>query len=83
MSISPYKNKPKDEWPSITKKLIEKYPLSNDEILEISLLAWNRLWTTKVGNTINLSEVDLPATVIGYFFQKLFTYELIKHYPKN
>lgn len=81
MTILPYKDKPKEEWLSITNKLIEQYPLSTDEILEISLLSWNKLWTTKVGNTINLNEVELPATVIGYFFQKLFTHELSNRYP--
>jgi hypothetical protein len=81
MTILPYKDKPREEWLSITNKLIEQYPLSTDEILEISLLSWDKLWTTKVGNTINLNEVELPATVIGYFFQKLFTHELSNRYP--
>ena len=55
MTILPYKDKPKKEWLSITETLIDEYPLSKDEILEISLLSWDKLWTTKVGNTINLS----------------------------
>ena len=79
----PYKNKPQKEWLSITEKLIEEYPLSTNEILEISLLVWNRLWTTKVGGVIKLKGVELPATVIGYFFQKLFAYELSTRYPKE
>ena len=83
MAKSPYKNKPKKEWLSTTEKLIENYPLSKEEILEISLLAWNKLWTTKVGNTIELSKVELPATVVGYFFQKLFSHELATRYPSK
>lgn len=81
MKESPYKNKPQMEWLSITEKLIEEYPLSINEILEISLLVWDRLWTTKVGDSIELKEVELPATVIGYFFQKLFAHELSTRYP--
>ncbi len=81
MAESPYKNKPKTEWLSVTEELVKKYPLSTDEILEISLLAWSKLWTTKVGNTIELSEVELPAIVVGYFFQKLFSLELATRYP--
>jgi len=83
MAESPYKNKPKTEWLSTTEKLIENYPLSKEEILEISLLVWNKLWTTKVGNTITLNEVELPATVVGYFFQKLFSHELATRYPSK
>jgi len=74
--ITPYKDKPISEWKSITNELIEEYPLSKKEILEISVICWDKLWTTKVANLINLKEVELPATVIGYFFQKLFAHEL-------
>ena len=83
MAISPYQNKQQSEWKSITEELITNYPLSTDEILEISLIAWEKLWGTEVGGTIKLVEVDLPATVIGYFFQKLFSYELSKRYPNE
>lgn len=83
MAISPYQNIQQPEWKSITNELINNYPLSTNEILEISLLAWKKLWETEVGGTIKLKEVDLPATVIGYFFQKLFSYELSTRYPEE
>lgn len=77
---SPYNDKPISEWKSITNNLIEEYPLSKEEILEVSIICWDKLWTTKVANLIDLKEVELPATVIGYFFQKLFTHELQNRY---
>jgi hypothetical protein len=77
---SPYNNKPISEWKSITNNLINEYPLSKNEILEISIICWDKLWTTKVANLIDLKEVELPATVIGYFFQKLFAHELQNRY---
>lgn len=80
---SPYKDKPIEEWHSITTELVEKYPLSKEEILDISLICWDKLWTTKVANIIDLKEVDLPATVIGYFFQKLFANELENRYSQE
>ena len=80
MEISPYKGKAETEWLTITEELVEKHPLSTSEILEISLIAWDKLWTTKVGNIITLNEVELPATVVGYFFQKLFAHELSSRY---
>lgn len=81
MSQSPYAAKPTNEWKEITEKLIATYPLSQDEILEIAVMSWKRLWESKIGGEIKLNEVDLPATVVGYFFQKLFAYELSKRYP--
>jgi hypothetical protein len=80
---SPYYNKPQEEWNNITKDLVEQYPLSTNEILEISLEAWSKLWNTPVGNQIPLSQLQVPATVVGYFFQKIFTYILQARYPYN
>jgi len=78
---APYKDKSIAEWGEITKTLVSMYPLNTDEILNISITAWERLWNTKVGETIALKEVELPATVVGYFFQKLFAQELSTRYP--
>lgn len=76
MTESPYKDKDKSEWLEITNQLVEEYPLSKEEILDISIICWNKLWTTKVAGIIDLNDVELPATVVGYFFQKLFAHEL-------
>lgn len=81
MSKSPYTNTNTTKWKNITIDLVDKYPLSLNEILEISLVAWSKLWSTKVGQTIEINEVELPAPVVGYFFQKLFAHELSKRYP--
>lgn len=77
---SPYHNQPQEQWLEITKKLVEDYPLTEEEIIELVLESWRKLWTTKVGDIIPLEEVDLPAPVVGYFFQKIFTYELEQKY---
>lgn len=83
MAASPYIGVPVGQWPSVTKKLLSKYPLSQCEILEIAEIAWNRLWTSTIGGQIQLDKVELPATVVGYFFQKLFAHELSTRYPKT
>lgn len=81
MSISPYANQPISNWRNITNELVRQYPISTEEILEIATISWSRLWGSVVGGQINISEVDLPATVVGYFFQKLFSHELSNRYP--
>ncbi|ALQ08996.1 hypothetical protein D172_013615 [Pseudoalteromonas sp. Bsw20308] len=81
MKISPYANQPIANWTNITEDLINQYPLNPEEILEIAMLSWERLWTSRIGGEIDLYEVDLPATVVGYFFQKLFSHELKSRYP--
>ncbi len=83
MAISPYANQDVSNWSAITNELIKNYPIPLNEILEIAILSWDRLWSSRIGGDIKISEVDLPATVVGYFFQKLFSHELAKRYPNS
>lgn len=83
MAISPYANHDVSNWSAITSDLIKNYPIPLNEILEIAILSWDRLWSSRIGGDIKISEVDLPATVVGYFFQKLFSHELAKRYPNS
>lgn len=83
MVSSPYANQPISNWSAITNDLIRRYPIALDEILDIATLAWCRLWSSRIGDDIRISEVDLPATVVGYFFQKLFAHELATRYPNS
>ena len=82
MATSPYAGKPVSDWQQITHNLISQYPISTHEILDIAILSWNQLWNSQIGEKICLDEVELPATVVGYFFQKLFAHELKSRYPK-
>ncbi|WP_330203384.1 ScaI family restriction endonuclease [Cyanobacterium sp. DS4] len=84
MNNSPYQNLDKDSWIDKTKELIEDHPLSLGEIEDIAVRAWNILWQTKIGDELTkipLKDIKLPATVIGYFFEKLFAYILAEQYP--
>lgn len=48
------------------------------------MLSWSRLWSTWVGDAnigFPLAEIDPPATVIGYMFEKLFAKELAVRLP--
>lgn len=81
MVSSPYAREPIENWANITRDLIQQYPVSPAEILDIAMLSWRRFWSSQIGDEINLDEVDLPATVVGYFFQKLYSHELHSRYP--
>jgi len=81
MTTSPYEGKPIEDWQSITDSLLVEYPLSTQEILDVALICWDRLWSSTIGGEIEIHEVELPAPVVGYFFQKLYAHELSKRYP--
>lgn len=81
---SPYSGVPADKWAQVTSKLVAQHPLKLCDILEIALSSWDSVWSTKIGTPptqINLKEINPPATVIGYFFEKIFAKKLAERFP--
>jgi len=76
MSVSggPYVGMDESEWFAKTQQLVREHPLSLAEILDVSQSSWSALWNTSVGSgvaAISLRELNPPATVVGYFFEKI------------
>lgn len=81
---SPYLGASVDQWAQITRNIVGQHPLTPDLILDAALLSWSRLWSTWVGDVnigFPLADIDPPATVIGYMFEKLFAKELAVRLP--
>ena len=84
--LSPYSNLDMVDWEPKTLELIEQYPLSLAELRDIALQTWQILWQTRIGtgqSAIRLDEIDVPAMVVGYFFEKLYARELGTRYPNQ
>lgn len=80
---SPYLNKPASAWPRVTKKLLAQHPLTPKLILEVATQSWEALWSTRVGaaqTAIDLNKLNVPATVVGYFFEVLFAKEMERRF---
>lgn len=72
---SPYEGISQQDWKEKTMELIGNHPLQVDTIRDVALRSWDTLWRTTLGEgatSINLYDLDVPATVVGYFFEKLF-----------
>jgi ScaI restriction endonuclease len=83
---TPYLNESVSGWSKITAQLLEQHPLKMDTIRDVALASWAILWQTRIGEgetSIRLDEIDVPATVVGYFFEKLFARELERRYPSE
>jgi ScaI restriction endonuclease len=81
---SPYAGVPVANWPEVTRELVAQHPLSLELIHDAAMLSWDRLWNTWVGEAkigFPLADIDPPATVIGYMFEKLFAKELAERLP--
>lgn len=84
--MSPYLGVPIEDWIEKTKELIRQQPLKPDVIREVAVTSWEKLWKTKIGEgetVLSLEEIDPPAIVIGYIFEKLFAKELHRRYPQQ
>lgn len=84
MTTSPYAGKPESTWLRITQKLVSKHPRQGSVLLEATLTAWGTLWQTTVGAgvlAVKLSDLRVPATIVGYFFEVLLARELERRNP--
>ncbi len=81
---SPYEGKPESKWLSITSKLVARHPLTSELLLTASQSAWKTLRQTTIGKgktAIAIENLNVPATVIGYFFEVLLARELEIRFP--
>ena len=81
---SPYAGVPVEGWRKVTDALIATHPLTTEMIFDAAMVSWDRLWSTMVGDVehgFRLQDLDPPATVCGYFFEKLFSKELSLRQP--
>jgi hypothetical protein len=81
---SPYQGEPIEKWQQITVDLIGRHPLKLEVIRDTAIATWGILWQTRIGEgstSVLLAEVNAPATVIGYFFERLFARALEQRFP--
>jgi hypothetical protein len=84
MISSPYSNIDSSKWLEKTENLVNEHPLTSNTILTTTLKTWKELWQSKIGDgetAIPLSEINPPATVIGYVFERLFARHLERQFP--
>ncbi|MBL4617541.1 MAG: ScaI family restriction endonuclease [Robiginitomaculum sp.] len=78
MITSPYVDCDESEWLSITKKLVDDFPLDNDLIVKVVHDAWDDIYTSSFGDdSIKIgSDIFLPAQATGVILEKLIAVRL-------
>lgn len=72
------------QWLAKTQQLITNHSLRLAELRDACLRVWERVWQTTVGEpplSVKLTELEVPATVVGYFFEILLARELENRFP--
>lgn len=72
-SRSPYEGKDPSDWPKITKRLVEAFPLKSRDIVEVVHKSWTDIYATKIGSAgLRLGiDVFLPAQATGVLLERL------------
>jgi hypothetical protein len=80
---SPYKDKPVDEWSDITNELIAAHPLSENQIVEYCLAAWNDIYCSKIGrHGFQIGEdIFVRPQIIGALLHELIPAEIVANNP--
>lgn len=80
--MSPYENVPVDQWKKITESLIDKYPLSMNDLIEAVMRAWEGIFKTKIAGELQIG-VDIFPTpqILGNYLHELIPVELEKMFP--
>src|SRR5438128_78782 len=86
MTSRSYSDRPESEWLGITQRLVAGHPLELDVLRDAVIKTWSTLWQTTVGageTSVRLTELNVPATVVGYFFEVLLARELERREPAS
>ena len=81
---SPYKDKPVEEWSSITDELIAAHPLSENQIVEYCLAAWNDIYCSKIGrHGFKIGEdIFVRPQIIGALLHEIIPAEIVANNPQ-
>lgn len=80
--VSPYEGHPESQWLSITKDLVDKYPLTYDEIVEAVLEAWDGILMSKIAGALQIGVDIFPAPqIMGNYLHELIPIMLERKFP--
>ncbi len=82
---SPYNQIAPNNWQSITKRLIERHPLSVRELKGVVLKSWDDIFLSKIGRKPYFMGRDIAPKpqILGFFLHELISLEFENRYPKK
>ncbi|MBB3963691.1 ScaI family restriction endonuclease [Rhizobium metallidurans] len=80
MLVSPYAGHPREEWPEITRRLVDVFPLQPDQLLQFVDSAWSNLFNSSFGESgLKIgTDILLPAQATGVLLERLIAVEMQK-----
>lgn len=80
--MSPYEKLSENEWANKTKELVNEHPLTNDDIVEVVLEAWEGILKTKIAGELQIGVDIFPSPqILGNYLHELIPVFLAKRFP--
>lgn len=81
---SPYERLAFYEWSLMTKKLVADHPLNTDEIIDVTLAAWDGIMRTKIADELQIGVDIFPSPqILGNYLHELIPAYLSKRHPET
>ncbi|NAS97442.1 ScaI family restriction endonuclease [Pseudomonas syringae pv. actinidifoliorum] len=80
---TPYKDRPVEEWTAITEELIAAHPLTEEQIVQYCLTAWDDIYHSKIGRkNFKIGEdIFVRPQIIGALLHELIPAEIMANNP--
>lgn len=80
---SPFNGQPSEKWVSITKNLLDNYPIGMNELAGICLASWEDIFHSGIGpESFRIGKDLFPRPqVMGFFLHELIPLKLHTKYP--
>lgn len=80
---SPYDGLPSSQWLERTAQILQMYPVSREELVEVVLEQWSSIFDSEIGtNGLKIGTHMFPRPqIMGDYLHELIPYELAKRYP--
>lgn len=80
---SPYDGVPPENWPLVTRELLEQHPLPASEIVDVVLGTWDSIFASTMGSEGFRIGVDIfpKPQIMGFFLHELIPLEFATRYP--
>ncbi len=79
---SPFEGRMVAYWDAITQKLIDEHPLTEEEIVDIVLEAWDKIKLTKIGGKLQIGVDVFPSPqIMGNYLHLMIAALLSERHP--
>jgi hypothetical protein len=84
VTSSPYAGLDEVDWPDATERLINDHPIAAEELIEVVLLSWDAIFSSKIGpNSFQIGTHLFPKPqIMGFLLHELIALELKVRYPE-